>query len=727
MYKQNLVLFIFLSTLALSSLGQSHWESIVVESDQFKYSVPQVEPAIDWVQLDFDDTSWSEGVGGFGYADGDDNTIVEATTSVYLRKKITMPSTATVMSLFLDIDYDDAFVAYLNGTEIARSTNLPAGTPGLSASITRDHEAVLYSGGVPERFIINPTSIIDGENMLAVHILNYSQISSDLSARVFLNAEISGNDVLFKSLPSWFKMPVQFSYSNLPIITINTGGTGIPDEPKLTAQMQVINNVSGVNFFNDTVYEYDGYIGIEIRGNTAKMFPKKSYTVETRLEDGSNNNVELLGMPSENDWVLHGPYSDKSMMRNALAYSIGNGMNHWCPRTHFVELLINEEYRGVYLMVEKMKIDKNRLDIATLKPEDISGDQLTGGYLISIDRDQEGSWNSPFWGRTGSVDVPFSYVDPSYKDLAVEQRNYIRDYITEFEYALHGDDFMDPELGYRAYIDVVSFIDYFIITELSRDLDGYRVSVFFHKDKDSKGGKLTMSPFWDYNLCFGNANFMQAGDPVGWAADGIGAADAYEIPFWWDRFIEDPYFVTVLKHRWEKLRKDVISKNTIDGFIDSCQLVLKEPQERNFEKFNILNTYVWPNNYVGGTYDNEVSYLKNWISDRIDWLDSEMDAIDPAFPNSLEASRLRDMTVRVYPNPFKEKFKLEFKLIADSRVDVIIRNILGETVCTRTQQSFSGGNVFEFTKDELGTGGKLYFYTILVDLRPFKSGKVLRW
>ncbi len=117
--------------------------------------------------------------------------------------------------------------------------------------------------------------------------------------------------------------------------------------------------------------------------------------------------------------------------------------------------------------------------------------------------------------------------------------------------------------GKAGFIDVESFIDYFIMTELSRDLDGYRVSVYFHKDKDSKGGKLTMTPFWDYNICFANANFFSAGNTAGWASDGIGAGDWYEIPFWWDRFREDPYFETILKYRWEKLRENVLSKNTI--------------------------------------------------------------------------------------------------------------------------------------------------------------------
>lgn len=720
------ILTIVLTMLSVSVTGQSHWESIVKESDQFKYLVPTATPPAQWTQPDFNDSSWKSAPGGFGYGDNDDNTFVRSTTSIYLRRKFTLPAGLGVSRLYLDIDYDDAFVAYLNGKEIARSSNLPAGTPGLTAQLTTDHEAQLYSGGLPDRFILDPSDLVTGENILAIQVLNHGSNSSDMSARVFLNAEISGQTIVFSQVPDWFVMPISELRSNLPIVIINTEGRTIVDEPKIMAKMRVIDLQNRINSIKETETAYDGHIGIEIRGNTAQMFPKKSYTVETRFSDGSNNNVELLGFPKENDWVFHGPYSDKSLMRNALAYFIGNGMGGWHPHTRFVELVINDEYRGVYLVVEKIKIDKNRVDIAKLKPEDTSGDQLTGGYIISIDRDQPGSWNSPIMGRTGSVDIPFSYVDPKYDELQPIQREYIRKYIIEFEYALLGDNFKDPETGYRKYIDVESFVDYFIITELSRDLDGYRVSVYFHKDKDSKGGKLTMGPFWDYNICFGNANFMQAGSTQGWAEEGIGAGDWYEIPFWWDRFREDPYFETVLKYRWEELRKDVISKNTINHFIDSVQVLLSDAQKRNFEKFNVLGSYVWPNNYIGGTYQNEVNYLKQWVSDRIDWLDRQIDAIQPSFPSSAGQLADTDNKVSVYPNPFSDRFTVEFDLNTGSEVEVTIRNVLGQNITRRVEYRDPGRNRFIFSSDELGTTGNVFFYSIRFDNQRSVSGKLLR-
>lgn len=521
--------------------------------------------------------------------------------------------------------------------------------------------------------------------------------------------------------------PQDISSSNLPLLIIDTQGKTIVDEPKITARLNIVDNANGVNNINDNSFAFKGYIGIEIRGNTAQMFDKKSFSLETRTQTGENLNVSLLGMPAENDWVLHGPYSDKSLMRNVLAYHLGNAQGRWSPRTQFCEVFINNEYRGVYVFVEKIKIDKNRVNIATLKPDDNDGDQLTGGYIMSIDRDNPGSWNSPFMGRTGNVDVPISYVDPDYDDLTTAQRQYIRDYITNFEYALHGDNFKDPEVGYRHYIDVISFIDYMIITELSRDLDGYRVSVFFHKDKDSKNGKLVMSPFWDYNLCFGNGNFMQANNPIGWTADGIGRGDWFEIPFWWDRFRKDPYFETYLKYRWNELRENAFSKNNIYAFIDSCANVVDEAQVRNFQKFKILNKYVWPNPYIGGTYENEVDYLKNWITERLDWLDSQIELIEPAFVIANTNEQLTEnYQITTFPNPFNEKISIRFNLSQNAKVDLIILNILGEVVYSQSEICNTGINELTLEGKNFKQSNSLYFYSLSINNVIAKNGKLLK-
>lgn len=519
--------------------------------------------------------------------------------------------------------------------------------------------------------------------------------------------------------------------SNLPLIFIDTQGQTIPDEPKIQGNMKIVNNSTGINRVTDTQYEFDGNISIERRGNTSQMafanYKKKSYALETQTAEGENLNVSLLGLPKENDWVLYGPYSDKSMIRDVLAYHLGNAQGRWSPRTRFCEVFLNNEYRGVYVLTEKIKIDKNRVNIASLKQEDISGDELTGGYIMRIDRidESKGSWISPFLGRTGSYLVPISYFDPDYADLTPEQKLYIRTYITDFEYALAGEQFKDPQLGYQAYIDVLSFIDYYIMTELSRNLDGYRASLYFHKDKDSKGGKLTASPFWDYNLCFGNANFMEAFNPVGWAFDGIGKGDPYEAVFWWARLTQDPYFNTLLKHRWTDLRGKSFSKNNINAFVDSCAILLKDAQVRNFQKFNILNQNVWPVKYIWGSYDLEVSYLKDWISKRIDWLDAQFDQIVPLFGAGTEDyAGSKSIRPIVFPNPFHSKATFRFLLEKGNTVGLKIQNNQGLVLFETQQQGQPGINELILPGDGLSPNQLLY-YSLFVDDLCVGKGKLL--
>lgn len=522
--------------------------------------------------------------------------------------------------------------------------------------------------------------------------------------------------------------PQDFTTSNLPLIFINTNGWTIPDEPKIKAKMQVINNSNGINHVNDTDFEYNGYIGIEVRGNTAQFFQKRSYSLETRTDSGTNLNVSLLDLPKENDWVLHGPYSDKSLMRNALAYHLGNSTGRWSPRTKFCEVFLNDNYKGVYVLTERIKIDKNRVNIATLKPEDNSGDEITGGYILRIDRHREGSWISPYKGWTGTSVEPISYFDPKYDELTSHQRAYIKNYITNFEHALHGTDFKDPLAGYRPYINVISFIDYYFITELSRDLDGYRCSVYFHKDKDSKGGKLDMSPMWDYNLGFGNGNFMDADKTAGWVVEGIGSGDGYEPVFWFERLREDPYFNTLLKYRWNELRSDKFSEENIYAFIDSCANLLDDAQRRNFEKFDVLEKWVWPNAYIGGTYPNEVDYLKSWISARLGWLDSQIDLIVPLATDELitEFSK-NQIQIRVYPNPFTESITIDIYLSEASEVELMISNVLGQEIIHQDKFCEVGLNEFMLTRNDFITNENMYIYSIVLKGEVIQSGKLVKY
>jgi len=734
--------------------SQKHWESIVVESVEWHYLAATSEPDNGWYQSEFDDSLWNTGAGGIGYSDNDDATVIDLVNSLYLRKKVTISDTSIIENLVLDIDYDDAFIFYLNGTEMARSSNVFDSPAAFDANLSNHHEAVLYQGKDPERYVLDKNNLIQGENTLAVHIINRGINSSDLSSRIFLNAEINSSDTVYQTTPDWFDKPINFDESNLPILMINTFGQDIPDEPKIKATMKVINNSSGINNVNDTIFEYDGYIGIETRGNTAQIFfDKMSYTLETRTELDSNRNVSLLGLPEENDWVLHGPYSDKSLMRNVLAYNLGNKTGKWSPRTKFCEVYLNDEYRGVFVFMEKIKIDKNRVDIATLRPDDNSGDELTGGYIMRVDRVREGSWVSPYFGRTASWEIPISYLDPKYDELTQQQAKYIRDYITLFEYTLASDHFKDPVTGYRAFIDVTSFVDLFIMTELGRDLDGYRVSVYFHKDKNSNGGKLNMSPLWDFNLAFGNGDFFEANNPEGWVVEGIGDGDAGggECVFWWNRLLQDPYFVDKLKTRWSELRGSSFSNSSIMNVIDSCANVLSEAQQRNFEKFDILDSDVWPNSYIGGTYDNEINYMKQWITDRLAWMDENIPTITREYMDIVVRPEvdieeiIADINLNVtntdnidsffansakpvfYPNPFTENVMMGFNLKQSAIIDLYIYNLLGEQITVKSEHFGSGWHSIMVSEDEFKSESGIYLYSVAADGAIVSSGKLVKF
>ena len=453
----------------------------------------------------------------------------------------------------------------------------------------------------------------------------------------------------------------QFTSSNLPIILVDTDqGVEITKE-RITASMRIVNNPDQRNSINGPYNEYDGRIAIKGRGSSSwGVFAKKGYTLETQLPTGENNNVPLLGMPEENDWVLHGPYADKTLMKNAFVYTLGSEIGRYTPRHHFCELLLNGEYRGVYLLVERIKRDKNRVDIATLNPDENIGDDLTGGYIMRIDRDEgDGfSWEASF----GYGLSYFNYYYPESISMSQTQRNYIRNYIGDFEYALLALSFADTQRGYRAYADVGSFIDYFIISELTKNIDAYRLSTYFSKDKDSKGGKLNMGPIWDFNLSCGGIN-IGFGDwgaqAENWVSDELPGG----VPFWWNVLLDDTYYNSCLQERWTNLRNSILNESHFNEIIDGYATLLDEAKERNFEIYPLADP-VWGNNHAGFTYEQEVDTLKGFMRARLAWMDAAIEALPggqvceecftdcpPFVPPILSVSPRDEQILSVYPNP----------------------------------------------------------------------------
>jgi hypothetical protein len=468
--------------------------------------------------------------------------------------------------------------------------------------------------------------------------------------------------------------------SNLPLIVIDTRGQTITDDPKIIAGLKVIDNGPGI--LNDQLQpgtDYDGNMSIEIRGQSSQMFPKKSYTIELRNEAGSDTSATLLGMPSEEDWVLYAPYSDKTMLRNALTFHLGNRMGEWQPKNRFCEVYLNGEYNGIYVLTEKIKRDSSRVDISKLKPDEVSGDNLTGGYIIKADKivglaTDEYFLISPTIRYHNSDSYKFTYVYPKYNEIVSGQKSYIKKYLTDAENSINGDSFSDPVTGFRKYIDVQSFVDFQIIQELVNNVDGYRYSTFFYKDKDSDGGKLHAGPLWDFDLCYGNEDYTDFN-----LQTDTWLYSKFENKYggrmhWWARMMEDLGYRGVFVSRWRDLRMGAFSTDSIMMFLDNTIESLGEAVARNFTRWPVLGTYIWPNYFIGETYEDEVAYLKRWITDRVDWIDANIMVAENVSENYSKNDLL------VFPNPTREQINLYFYLTFSGKIKIEIFDLLGRKV-----------------------------------------------
>ncbi|TFH27723.1 MAG: T9SS type A sorting domain-containing protein [Bacteroidia bacterium] len=480
-----------------------------------------------------------------------------------------------------------------------------------------------------------------------------------------------------------FGLLAQFAGSDIPLVVIEpNGGFPIPDEPKIKATMKIIDHgQGGWNAPSDPGNIYSGEIGIEIRGAYSASLPQKPYGFETRNPDGSNLNVSLLGLPAENDWILLANYNDKSFLRNALAGHLFRRMGHYAPRTRHCEVLVNGDYQGIYVLTEKIKRDNNRVDIAKLETTENTGDELTGGYIIKTDYyGAEDSWVSNFPPATRPEKrVHHVYVYPDPYDITEAQKDYIQSYMNSFEEALHGPDFTDWATGYKAYIDVNSFRDYFILSELTRNVDAYKKSRFLYKDKESKGGRLHSGPPWDYDWawkdiwdCYMFANT----DGSGWAYQ-VNDCDVWPTPpVYMTRLLQDEYFANKIKRRYVDLRKGPLSNGSIFFYIDSVSTYLSEAQKRHYDKWDILGENVGAPEvgYIPTNFAGEMSKFKNWISTRLAWLDANM----PGDENGpLQIDEYPGALFRMFPNPASELVYIE----SDTPIeDVEIYSISGRKV-----------------------------------------------
>ena len=714
--KAQMLKIVFILIILTNLHGQNHWETAIFAEDDWRYIVPSFAVETGWNTIEFDVSNWDEGPGGFGYGDGDDGTIIDPAISVYFRRNFSVSDLTKLSSAVLSADYDDGFVAYLNGHEIGRSYNLsePGTFVPYDETTTYDHEASLYNGGLPESFILDSLELdsflTNGENVFAVQIHNVGINSSDMSGNFYLSFGITDDSEFYETPPWWFQEPIILDGFNLPIILIDTYGVEIPDEPRIPASMGIINNESGVNYIDDPFNDFDGSITIERRGNSSQWQGKTPYRFETVDDQGENSNVELLGMPAENDWVLYAPWQDKTMIRNVLTYQLSNEMGRYASRSRHVELYLNDEYRGIYVLMEKIKRDGNRVDISKLNPGEITGDDVTGGYILKFDwfytGDNIGGFESEF------DEMIYNYHYPKPSDIVPEQEAYIEEYINEFETIMMGTDYTNDSTGYPSMMNVESFVDFILLQELAKNVDAYRLSTYIYKDKESVDNRLTAGPVWDFNHGFGNCDYGETWEVDNWLLE-YNPEGGDQVAFWWELLWEDLAFQHKAAVRYTELRQTIFSEEHIYSIIDSIADYLGPAVDRNFARWPLLGNYIWPNYYVFDTYEEEIDYLKSWTAQRLAWMDS--DILLSLDPSPIAAGfRLNGP----FPNPFNPSTVISYELPYDLNIEINIFNLLGRKVrslLNETRPAGQGSTIWDGKTENghLASGG-VYFISIQV-------------
>jgi hypothetical protein len=411
-----------------------------------------------------------------------------------------------------------------------------------------------------------------------------------------------------------------FTDSNLPIVVIETdGGVNIPDEPKVWGTMKIIWHQDGSRNYmtdidNPEFLNYDGRIGIERRGSSSQtMLNKKPYAFETREDDDiTNRNVSLLGMPAENDWVLNSLAFDQTGMRDFLAYELSERIGQYASRRQYCEVVINGNYQGLYVFMEKIKPDKGRVNIEKMDETCNQYPEVTGGYIVKADKANGDpvAWTMQGygggWGGWGAnTDFILHYPKPS--DITNTQKNYIHGVFNDLA-SVSNQHNTSASSGIPSVIDVPSFVDFMMIAEFSSNVDVYSFSTFFHKDRM---GKLRAGPVWDYNLAFGYDAFGNRSKYDVWQFNN---SDNNGPKFWKDLFDTDVFRCYFAK-RWFELTEpgQPLNYDVICNRIDEIDALIAEAIPRDNQRWNQMNQHA-----------QYVNNMKAWIQQRINWLNNNI-------------------------------------------------------------------------------------------------------
>jgi parallel beta-helix repeat protein len=371
------------------------------------------------------------------------------------------------------------------------------------------------------------------------------------------------------------------SKNELSTIFINSFPKIVIDDERIDAKFQV---------FEDSILTYSGDLNIEYRGTSSQEFPKKSYGISTTKE------IPFLGLPKEKDWVLYGPYYDNSMLRNAVSYSLASKLNVKSPKFKFVNLYINNKEKGLYLIMQKIKRDSNFVDVEKQEKNNTSKNTISGGYIFKIDKGTGVNKWQPLCFSNRGLFVSYYIHYPKPDDINSLQTGYLVNCISDFERNLNHKKVR------LNLLDENSFIDYIIITELMKNFDGYRSSVYFYKYRNNK--KIFVGPIWDFNMCAGNLYEDYFNQTIDFVFQ-LKEEQRNYIPKWWFNLIADKEFSNKISERWKTLRKYELSDEKLSELIVNL--------DKKIEYYS--------NN-------GQTKYLNNWLLKRAEWLDENIEIIN---------------------------------------------------------------------------------------------------
>ena len=683
-----------------------------------------------WTAITYDDSGWSPGITGFGFdADPaslflpfistDLRTAMQGGTTkragVYIRIPIVVDDLATVPNPALSIQYDDGFVMYLNGREVARRGIAASAIPNFSslATLSRSNSVAVLSEEIPSLALVQ--ELHSGTNILAVQAFNKSAIDSDLlmlpqlitrqikyhaqaeryfatpspgagnaigyegssgevefsvrstpffnafeleikpttlaplgEIRYTINASTpTTNSFLYKGPivitnsfqirarlyePGFLPGPVQTEAyaklspamqtvsSDLPLLLVHSFGANTRDEtvkqPCIVFVHQPLRGRSSFTNAPDMVFR----AGFKLRGSSTVGDAKSNWAVDAWDQYNLDTDIPLLGMPSASEWVFHAPFQfDPSLLHNPLASEMSNGIGRYAGRYRFTEIYLNDKvgtnalstivpanYFGVYNIIERIGVRPNRLNIAKLTDGDVQAPEVTGGYLMSVDRDFGGATQDSAGG------IAFNYIEPKFEVISqpqrVAQRTYLVKYLNDFEKAFNSKTFTNTDsTGYSGFIDRGSWIDFHIVNEFSLNVDALRLSTYFYKDRN---GPISFGPVWDFDRAFGSTDGRDA-DPLVWD-DGTGF---FNYP-WWGRLFADVNFWQAWIDRYQDLREGLFSDRSLFALIDMMNAQVVESAPRDLAR--------WSQSKRGGTQATEIAFLKNWLGKHTAFMDGQL-------------------------------------------------------------------------------------------------------